>query len=414
MSDLHWTDTASDATRDIYEGTPLWRPWMREIRLQQCRNLAHLDEFLSAGAAHQELCWDIETKSLNPDPGEIVGHSIAFTGDEALYVPVRHLADPTQNLDPDEVFQRVIEALKPPKILTVYNARFENSFLMSAGIERPTGLDSVHDVMLMRWLYNSDDKKIGLKETTRRLFGLDMLEIRDPPGVALDRKQRGAIDFSRAKPCEATLYAAADVIMTLRVESKVWPVVVETGQEFIAELEHQLLRVMLLQERNHLRIDRAFLQRAEQDLLRWSEVVLGELYRLNGSPFNVMAPDQVAAFLRSRGVPMGKTPTGKDSTSAKDMAILSPQFPVVKQVALARSLLKEIGTYVRPMLHATTEERPYGAAQILQHASTTGRLSSKAGQPGDPRFLPLNLMAIPAADAYEVVPCRLVHNPPRI
>ncbi len=292
-----------------------------------------------------------------------------------------------------------------------------NSFLRAAGIERSTSFDVLHDVMLLVWLYNSDEKRINLKDTAKKMLGHEMLHIREPSGVARDRRKTGVIDFSHGDPRECTLYAAADVVMTMLIEERVLPSIETSGQKMICELEHLLIQAMLRMYDHSVRIDRAVLQAGQSDLLRWCDVVATELYLANGvegaaEAFNIASAAETAAFLRRQQVPLFLTPTGKDSTDAKSMATLSTQFPIVRRVSLWRSLMKEIGTYCVPLLDHTSADRPGGLFRMVQHGAATGRMSARKGDAGDPRFLPLNAQSIPAASAYVQAACRRVANPP--
>lgn len=414
MSDKLIVDTFSDETRETYRGSHLWKPWMETIRLRQAETLDDVFDFLEWGRVYQNICWDIETKSLNPDPSEIVGHSIAFTPDEALYIPVRHVPNPELNLDPNIVFKLITELIKI-KTLVVYNLRFEGAFLWNAGIHLETNTERVKDAMLYRWLYNSDDKRINLKDSAFNLCGFEMLEIREVPGVSQGKKKsrKSPVDFSQSLQSDATLYAAADVVMTLRVLDKTEPFVVDSGQSVITEIEHELLRVLIRMEHNRANISRAILAQGKKDLLRWSDIVASEIYEKNGStPFNLASPGETAAFLRKQDVPLPLTATGKYSTDAKQMALLASQFPIVERVSLWRSLMKEVGTYVNPLLEHTIEGNSSGAFNIVQSTTATGRCSSKKGQIGDPRYFPINVQSLPAASAYVKAPARLVANPP--
>lgn len=162
-----------------------------------------------------------------------------------MYIPTKHVNYPQENIDHEAVWELVLKAIQD-RIVVVFNWKFEGYILKSKGIYRKSNLKQLHDVMVYRWLYDSDKRQFNLKEAADELLGVDMLRIHEVPGIHLGKKKK-EINFALSDPRDATIYAAADPVFTLGVMEICKPVV-DKEQSFIIELEHSLLDAIFAME----------------------------------------------------------------------------------------------------------------------------------------------------------------------
>jgi hypothetical protein len=409
-------DTADPRTAQYFGGTVLWHSWLDRIRLWRIRSLTELDEFLEANRNSEYFSWDVETRSLKPTHDNVVGHCLAFSPNEAVYVPTGHLQR-EENLDHDAVWDRIIEQIdRPDRRVLAFNLMFEGLILLSRGYPLRINSKRWADVMLYRWLYDSDTKLIGLKPSSVKFLGLDMTDIEKVPGA---KRGKGIVDFSYVDVDAATLYAAADPVMALRLFMRVREEV-ESFQPFIVQLEHKLLNVMLEHAKTGaVLIDRGFLMEASQELSLWLSIAREAIYEMAGGPFNIASPPQVAQVLEEKiGAKLPKTDKGNPQTSDKAFAAMAKanpnlltDYPIIGSILLFRKLLKQEDTYIGPLLRAT-DSNPHCVFRTNQAGAPTGRFSGGNVEEGDTIYAPLNGQAIPNAKKFPMAACWLVHNPP--
>jgi DNA polymerase-1 len=400
------TDTSSPETRAKYKGTELWKPWMEKVRLWQATSIEEVLEFFERHESKKRFSWDVETDALNPHHERVCGHCFSFETNEGVYVPVRHKNHPEMNLDADKLWEILEKELKKRQ-LVVYNYQFEGRVLKSLGIKRSTKLDDLLDGMIYRWMHNTDEKRIGLKDAAENLLNCQMLEITEVPGVMNGK----ILDFSRTNPEDATLYAAADPVMTLGVINVCKPIV-DKEQLFIVKLEHEILGTTLAIQDNPVTVDRKFLKQAEKDLNHWIEVVTLDIFKTVGREFKLGSPKQVGEVLKEQGVKLKETSKGNLMTGADEIEKLAGEYPFAAKILLYRTLVKERSTYVDALLNGTSDEQPIAVFKMNPTGAPTGRFSGGGTDDMDPLFIAMNPQAIPSANKYEDARCRLLKNPP--
>lgn len=405
------TDTASQETRTKFSESPLWKPWMTDIRLRQITSIDDLREYFESHDSYEKISWDIETESLDPHPDSTVGHCFAFTPKEGVYVPVRHKVKPHMNLDPDAVWELAEEHMKPPRIRVVYNYKFEGRWLRYKGVDWTSDWKFLRDVFIYVWLNDTDQLRKGLKETVSKYYNMEVSDIGEVPGAKCDKRKRGRIDFSRTDPEEATLYAAADPIWSLAL-LKLFEEDVNKSQPMICMTEHELLDGLLQMEDNGVMIDRAYLREGMRTLDRWVAQVEREIFSDAGYEFNIGSPSEVAKYLGEKGVNLELSAKGNPMTGKKVLENLGKSHPTAARVALYRSLEKEKGTYVTPLLEGVSDEHPVANFKFQPIGAPTGRLSGGGADVGE-RYCAMNVHAIPSASKYQPARARKLDTPPK-
>jgi DNA polymerase-1 len=263
--------------------------------------------------------------------------------------------------------------------------------------------------MVYRWLYDSDKKQFNLKDAAWEICGQEMNLIHDVPGIKKGKKSRD-IDFSLSNPEEACLYAAADPVFSLAVLDICKPEV-DREQGFVADMEHQLLGTLGRMTKNRITIDRAFLQQAQLDLERWIENTALSIYAKLGEEIDLGSNKEVSRVLKKMGVPLKRTQNEKQEnyeTNAKALQPLAREFPIVEDILFYRSIVKEMSTYVKPLLDATSEDSPSVIFRFVSIGAPTGRFSSGGVDEGDSMYAPMNPQAITSASDYKKAKVRKV------
>lgn len=412
-------DSLSEETQEKYKDSHLFKPWMKVVRLRQISSIQELKEYLEKNEEKKEVSWDIETESLDPNPNTLVGHCLSFDVNEAVYIPTRHKNFPNQNLDHDKVWELILQTIEHRK-LVVFNYSFEGSCLRKLGINRPAKGDRVKDILLYNWLHDSSAMRLNLKDAVKKILGFEMLNIHEVPGIKLDAKAKGKINFGLSNPNDACLYAAADPVMTLRLYHNLKDEI-EQNQRFILELEHAVLDSLAWMQATPLLVDRAFLKQGREDLNRWIRVVAAEIYKDADYEFNIGSTAEAIKYFEKKKVNLKKKSridkrSGLEvitsETNEKAMLSLAGKHRSVDLVLLYRKLLKERSTYLDSLLNDTTEDSPYIIFKFKSAGAPTGRFSSGGRDEGEIQFASMNSQSIPSSSSHRFCKCRLLSNPP--
>ena len=286
---------------------------------------------------------------------KIVGYCLSPDGYTGYYVPVRHTAEDSNNLDVVEAGKlikklcraaqpviteegRLVDPLaspliKPAKVkIFFWHAKFDQEFLLPV-----TGIDFWHpesfeDGMLVYYCIYTNDKNLSLKDKSKkelRVLDKQGKEIRalinpdpnnskhelvteNPRGVTLpyemielkDLFVRGRnIQFGTLRPEEARYYACSDAICTfLHCDN---PVIISAIKDKkyagVYRIEKQVVQVLRWMERNRIKIDHEYVKKliteakTESKQYRDQIVALADQYGFKG--FDPNSTQQLSAFL---------------------------------------------------------------------------------------------------------------------
>jgi len=153
-------------------------------------------------AESPEVVIDLETSSLDPRAGEIVGLGLAVAGG-CFYLPVHHRSEADSLLRPDQLpLDAIVGELPLARLpLVAHNAKFEFRWLRRhAGV----ACTFIWDVMLAARLQRSDRsaelKDLAARELDVPDWGMTAAEIRRVQFLPIDRVARYC-----AKDCRYTL-----------------------------------------------------------------------------------------------------------------------------------------------------------------------------------------------------------------
>jgi DNA polymerase-1 len=333
---------------------------------------AQLAALVTALQSAGRFAVDTETTGLDPLRAELVGLSFAVTAGEGWYLPLGHhyLGVPEQ-LPRALVIDTLRPLLKDPAIKKIgQNIKFDALVLARAGIELQ-GVET--DTMIASYLAQPAAKAHGLDALASDLLGYRTISYSEVTGNG-----KHQVGFEQVEIDKATIYAAEDADITLRLAEKLLPMVEESGQgRLFREVEMPLVEVLTAMEQHGVRIDAAHLGGLSRELAGKLAALEEEIHCLAGGAFNIASPKQLGEVLFERlRLPRGrKTKTGW-STDSEVLANLAEEHHVAALLLDHRSLAKLKGTYTDALPKLIHPETGRIHTSFNQAVTATGRLSS--------------------------------------
>ena len=353
---------------------------------------------------------DTETTGLYPRDGHILGLSLAYCRDHAVYI----LTDVV-----DEEVEVLLQKLFTKKITVFHNAKFDLAFLeYHFNFEFPR----IEDTMLMHYMLNENPGTHGLKQLALKHTKYGNYE-QDLHNYIADYCKRNGVLKSQftweSIPFDVMqVYAAMDAAVTyelyeLMLEAlnknpklvKVYKDILIPGMLFLKDCQDNGVpfdRRRLEEAQNLMEKE---ISEAIEQLYSYKEVQLFE--KAQGKEFNPNSTVQLRNLLFDAiGLePTGKlTGTGAHSTDAEVLAQLAEQHPVPNLILNIRQKSKIKNTYldkIIPQLDRDSRLR----TNFNLHATTSGRLSSsgKLNMQQIPRDNPIVKGCIKAKEGNQIV-----------
>ena len=335
-------------------------------------NEADLMEMVAALESSDRFAFDTETTGLDPLRVDLVGLSFAVTPGEAWYVPVSHryLGVPDQ-LPLDKVLEAIGPLLSSADHLKIgQNLKYDILVLSRIGVEVT---EPLFDTMLASYLANPAAKSHGMDS-----LATDLLDYRTISYSEVAGSGKKKICFDEVEVEKATVYAAEDADITLRLYEKLLPMVAEQEQEALfKDVEMALLPVLIGMERVGIRIDPEFLGGLSSEMEKKLVVLKGEIHELAGGSFNIGSPKQLGEILFERlGLPKGKKTKTGWSTDVEVLNKLAEEHEIATKILDYRSLSKLKGTYTDALPKLIHPETGRIHSSFNQAITATGRLSS--------------------------------------
>ncbi|MCK4507130.1 MAG: DNA polymerase I [Desulfuromonadales bacterium] len=333
---------------------------------------ADLVEMVAALESSERFAFDTETTGLDPLRVDLVGLSFAVTPGEAWYVPVAHryLGVPEQ-LPLDQVLTAIRPLLNSPRHLKIgQNLKYDILVLARAGVEVSAPL---YDTMLASYLANSAAKSHGMDNLAAELLDYRCISYSEVAGSGKNK-----ICFDEVEVEKATVYAAEDADITLRLYEKLVPMVDEQEQvDLFNDVEMALLPVLIEMEQVGIRIDADFLGGLSSELAKKLAVLETQIHEVAGSSFNIGSPKQLGEVLFERlGLPKGKKTKTGWSTDVEVLNKLAEEHDIAAKILEYRSLAKLKGTYTDALPRLIHPETGRIHSSFNQAVTATGRLSS--------------------------------------
>ena len=334
------------------------------------------------------FAFDTESTSLDPLSAELVGISLCWCVDEAVYLPVRSVSNPESQI-PLESIRTLLGPIFADESIPKYglNLKYDLAILRTHGIDVS---NLAFDGMLASHVLHPDRRQHSLSALSLSLFAEEMLSYKDlTAGKTIDQVDLDAV----------MRYACADAETSFRVrtalseELDASPGTADRSLRYAFEhVEMPLIPVLEEMERNGIRIDVELLERLSVEFAGELAELEREIYLLAGEEFNLNSPRQLSAVLFDKlGLPsagLKRTQTSV-STDASVLSRLAPQYPIVARILEFREVFKLRSTYLESLKSLVRPDSGRVHTSFNQAVAATGRLSSS-----DP-----NLQNIPIRNA---------------
>lgn len=331
-----------------------------------------LQRMLDALKESERFAFDTETTGLNPMLADLVGLSFAVTPETGWYLPVTHhyLGVPEQL-----PLKKILEAIRPflsssDHLKIAQNLKYDLLILSRAGIDVTPPF---YDTMLASYLANPAARSHGLDSMAAELLNYQTISYSEMVGSGKEQ-----IGFDEVEVEKATVYAAEDADITLRLYEKLQPMVIEQEQEsLLNDVELALVPILADMEKTGIRIAPDFLGGLSKDMEDKLGLVEARIHELANESFNIGSPKQLGEVLFEKlGLPKGKKTKTGWSTDVEVLKKLAEDHEIAEKILEYRSLMKLKGTYTDALPKLIHPETGRIHTSFNQAVTATGRLSS--------------------------------------
>ena len=318
----------------------------------------------------KELAVDTETTSVDPMSAKLVGISLAWTENDAAYIPVGHDGAVTQ-LDKETVLSGLRPLLSDVKIKKWgQNIKYDAIILKRAGL----GLDGIaFDSMVASYLLNPTRHRHGLDALALEHLGHTPITFKEVVGSG-----RNQVTIDKITPAKVSDYACEDAQLAFLLTKILTPKLKNDNlDELFEKIERPLIEVLMRVEMNGVYLDVELLKRTAVKYEQRLQVMCGEIYVLAGGEFNINSPKQLAEILFERlQLPVLKRTKTGPSTAVEVLHRLAEDHPLPVKILEYRSLAKLISTYLVALPRLVNKDTGRVHTSYNQAVTATGRLSS--------------------------------------
>ncbi|WP_208435639.1 DNA polymerase I [Bartonella phoceensis] len=340
-----------------------------------------LREWLREAEEQGFFAFDTETTSLDPLQAKLVGFSLALQPNKAAYIPLEHVEGGDDLLSGG----RIVEQIETQKALALLKPILENQAVLKIGqnikydwlVMKQYGIviRSFDDTMLLSYVLDAGTLTHNMDDLSKRWLGHKPIAYKN-----LTYNGKKITSFAEVDLEQATLYAAEDADVTLRLWQVLKPQLVAQGMTKIYErLDRPLIEVLARMEERGILIDRQILLRLSEELAQAASVLEEEIYQLADKKFNIASPKQLGDILFGKiGLPGGtKTKGGQWSTSAQTLEELAAEGHILpRKIIDWRQLAKLKSTYTDALPSYILPRTGRVHTNYSLAITSTGRLSS--------------------------------------
>ncbi|MCS7248022.1 MAG: DNA polymerase I [Anaerolineales bacterium] len=318
---------------------------------------------------------DTETTATDAMRAELVGLSLATSGEKGYYLPVGHHSDQLRQLP----LARVLEALRKPltdtRIRKIgHNLKYDFIVLARQGLRvQPLSFDS----MIAEWLCDPNSHNLGLKNLAWVRLNWPMTTIEELIGKGKKQVSMAELPIEQVAP-----YAAADAAVVFRLQPLLTKELEQkAAQNLLEDLEMPLVTVLADMEMSGVCLDVQLLCALSEELAGRMKAIETQIYEAVGTTFNLNSPPQLSEVLfnRLRIAPPNRnqrTASGFYSTRAGILEELRGRHPVVDWILEYRELAKLKSTYVDALPQQVNPKTGRIHTSFNQTGSVTGRIAS--------------------------------------
>ncbi len=343
------------------------------------------------------ISFDTETDGLERE-AMLCGLSFSWKPKQGVYVPVRS-PHPEDHLDTDTVLSALKPILEDPALPKCgHNLKFDAGILIRNGIKlqgaafdtllasqlvdarTPShNLDTLALLHLEHKMISFQELTAGPSDATPAEEGIDLGEL-----FEVEAEQQKTIDEVPLE--QATIYAAEDADITLRLYHFLMPKLAEMGITALArDIESPLAPILAEMEYNGIVCDKEELKRQSIVISELVDARQTEIHDIVGYPCNIDSPRQLAQVLfEELGFkPVKRTRGGKISTDVTVLEALSlredindPKTSVPRLIIEYRQYRKLQSTYLAQLQNAVDPKTERIHTHLYQLTTATGRLKS--------------------------------------
>jgi len=332
-----------------------------------------LEQLLEQLMRQKEFVFDLETSSLDFLEADIAGIALAWQENSAYYIPLNH---PDTSLDREKTLQALRPVFADAHIKKIaQNIKFDTMIMEQHGIP-VKGL--YFDTMIAAYLLNPSGQH-KLDKLSEHYLNYEMIHIEELIGKG--KKQLKMTDIPANL---VTRYAAEDADITLKLYKILKQRIREYGmEELLYTLEIPLVHVLMVMERNGVRLDTGLLKELSEKLTIQLKQLENDIFEQAGEKFNLNSPQQLGPVLFDRlqiHLALGlkkapKTKTGQYST-AESILERYIDHPVIAKIMEYRKLSKLLNTYLDALPRLISPKTNKVHTSFNQTGTATGRLSS--------------------------------------
>ena len=359
--------------------------------------LEALNDLVKTLSTQEIISFDTETDGLDRE-AKLCGLSFSWQPKQGVYVPVRS-PQPENHLDIDTVLAALKPILEDPaRPKCGHNLKFDTSILIRNGVKlQGVAFDTLlasqlvdartpsHNLDTLALLH-LEHKMISFEELTRDASDATPADEVAELGGLFEAEGARQKTIDEVPLAEATVYAAEDADVTLRLYHFLIPKLEELGiTELVREIESPLAPILAEMEYNGIVCDRAELKRQSGVIEELVDTRQKEIHEIVGFPFNIDSPSQLVQVLfEELGFkPVKRTRGGKISTDVTVLEALSlredvnePKTSVPRLIIDYRQYRKLQSTYLAQLQNAIDERTERIHTHLYQLTTATGRLKS--------------------------------------
>lgn len=251
------------------------------------------------------------------------------------------------------------------------NLKFDKGVMARCGIDL-RGI--AFDTMLESYVIDSVAGRHDMDSLSERYLQHKTITFEEIAG-----KGKKQLTFDQIPLAQASVYAAEDADVTLRLHETLWAKL-EPQQELrkvFQNIDMPLVPVLSRIERTGVLIDTTILAEHSQELTQRLAELEVQAHELAGEVFNLSSPKQLGAILYEKlQLPIIKTPKGAPSTNEEVLAELALDYPLPKLILEHRGLAKLKSTYTDKLPQMINPLTKRVHTSYHQAVTATGRLSS--------------------------------------
>ena len=319
------------------------------------------------------IAFDTETTSTDQMQAELVGISLAVSGEGGYYIPVGHKEG--KQLPLEQVLAAIKDPMTDPSIQKMgHNLKYDYILLARAGLKtHPLSFDS----MIAEWVINPSSRNLGLKKLSWVRLNQSMKEIESLIG-----KGKSQITMAEVAIQDTARYAVEDAVMVLLLQPILEKELIRVGSlDLYNQIEMPLVSVIASMEMEGIGLDIQFLQDMSLQLEKELNKLEGEIQQAVGYEFNLNSPKQLSqALFSTLELPppnrRSKTASGYYSTAAEVLETLKDEHVVPTWVLKYREFAKLKSTYVDALQGQVNPDTQRVHTSYNQTGSVTGRIAS--------------------------------------